>query len=897
MEALVKHGATAESGRPKAPVAAPPTTAVRACFKTPAHWQPLQSEPSHDGAAVASADEGQMQFLLSALRVALGKKEAALVSVAAQMANVQGRLQQCEAQKLALAGQVQTLQQATRTPEPLPAATSVTPDGRLLAQARHELGRESARAAELAAERDTLQHDVALLRKQLIAAAQAEAVERERLCCASAVKQVDDACAEAASAVSAAAQANARVAAAEAEAAHLRQQLDIARDTGMKEGARVSATEADLAEARQQMDWQTLRIAELQQSSGMGQLMRKYDSEVQRLRTQFDAERHSLKAQLVQAQAQAKQHQQQQQQSEYNSNSNLPQLDSSAWRALFDEEEPSQQLATKVHSASTQTEAGEEQQQVHSGGDPALLLEAAQLEIERLQELNSGLDASLLEMRSQAQQAQQAALEQQRQKAAGIQREHQITLDAVRRSEAGLRQRLSTAELQLTHRSGEVHALREANDKLELALAALKEELDSVLAQAQAPRQDVEELRSQLLQAVAHTQALEAQVQQMKLALQAAATAQQHKLDVEARLADAHNQLAAARSERTAMQQAQAQVLHICEPITWQAMQGTFVPAMTAASAGADVQPPAVEPDATRTPAKQPPPPLQPYNIADVQQQLSSELSSACPSPACCSGISSRSPVSLPLEMTAKQLQLELARVRITAASSGMRASSWARQAVLRVGSSQVDHASDVLSPRLSGMAALRQALASAGSLGGNGNSRQWELCSNEREEGGQRCEEDDSCFATPLAQTPTCQSTNELSPFALESEEEHGQLRRLGRLKVPALNLDCIQPELSPEPLHKRLAAPGSSGSLSDGLDSASTSASSLSSRLPTTRTFPTAATGCSRQHSETNLELSPGSNFAQAKRSGTSWTSASLDASLNRLAKLTAGLLPARP
>lgn len=149
------------------------------------------------------------------------------------------------------------------------------------------------------------------------------------------------------------------------------------------------------------MDWQTLRIAELQQSSGMGQLMRKYDSEVQRLRTQFDAERHSLKAQLVQAQAQAKQHQQQQQQSEYNSNSNLPQLDSSAWRALFDEEEPSQQLATKVHSASTQTEAGEEQQQVHSGGDPALLLEAAQLEIERLQELNSGLDASLLEMRSQ----------------------------------------------------------------------------------------------------------------------------------------------------------------------------------------------------------------------------------------------------------------------------------------------------------------------------------------------------------------------------------------------------------------------------------------------------------------------------------------------------------------
>ena len=52
--------------------------------------------------------------------------------------------------------------------------------------------------------------------------------------------------------------------------------------------------------------------------------------------------------------------------------------------------------------------------------------------------------------------------------------EHQLALDAARRAEAGLRERLGMAERQLEHHGGEVRALREANEKLDLALAALR---------------------------------------------------------------------------------------------------------------------------------------------------------------------------------------------------------------------------------------------------------------------------------------------------------------------------------------------------------------------------------------------------------------------------------------
>lgn len=76
------------------------------------------------------------------------------------------------------------------------------------------------------------------------------------------------------------------------------------------------------------------------------------------------------------------------------------------------------------------------------------------------------------------------SLEQQRQAVTAREREvstlqasateRQLALDTARRAEAGLRERLSMAERQLAHQSGEVQALREANEKLELAVDALK---------------------------------------------------------------------------------------------------------------------------------------------------------------------------------------------------------------------------------------------------------------------------------------------------------------------------------------------------------------------------------------------------------------------------------------
>lgn len=52
--------------------------------------------------------------------------------------------------------------------------------------------------------------------------------------------------------------------------------------------------------------------------------------------------------------------------------------------------------------------------------------------------------------------------------------EHQMALDAAQRAKAGLREQLQLAERRLVHQAGEVAALREANEKLELAVAGLK---------------------------------------------------------------------------------------------------------------------------------------------------------------------------------------------------------------------------------------------------------------------------------------------------------------------------------------------------------------------------------------------------------------------------------------
>lgn len=173
---------------------------------------------------------------------------------------------------------------------------------------------------------------------------------------------------------------------------------------GLPPHCRASQAEADLADARQQADWQSLRIGELQQTSSVGQLMRKYEGEVQRLRAQFDAERRSLQQQLAQAQAaKAPLHQQQSWQQAQGSGQGTvsgwaaPTIpDGAAWAELF--EEPSHHAAADLQDAWVQTEgsAGQQRQELNDGADPALL-EAARREIEQLQEVN----ASLLESQTQ----------------------------------------------------------------------------------------------------------------------------------------------------------------------------------------------------------------------------------------------------------------------------------------------------------------------------------------------------------------------------------------------------------------------------------------------------------------------------------------------------------------
>lgn len=157
-----------------------------------------------------------------------------------------------------------------------------------------------------------------------------------------------------------------------------------------------------MAEARQQADWQSLRIGELQQTSSVGQLMHKYEGEVQRLRAQFDAERRSLQQQLAQAQAaQATVHQQQPWQQGQSDGqvttsgwpappANPVMPDGAAWAELF--EEPSQQAAADLQDAWVQTEGsgGQQRQELNAGADPALL-KAARREIEQLQEVNVSL--------------------------------------------------------------------------------------------------------------------------------------------------------------------------------------------------------------------------------------------------------------------------------------------------------------------------------------------------------------------------------------------------------------------------------------------------------------------------------------------------------------------------
>ena len=60
--------------------------------------------------------------------------------------------------------------------------------------------------------------------------------------------------------------------------------------------------QADIAELRQHADWQAQRMEELQHSAA-GQLIRKYDLELQQLRQDFERERRQLQTDLAIARA------------------------------------------------------------------------------------------------------------------------------------------------------------------------------------------------------------------------------------------------------------------------------------------------------------------------------------------------------------------------------------------------------------------------------------------------------------------------------------------------------------------------------------------------------------------------------------------------------------------
>ena len=222
------------------------------------------------------------------------------------------------------------------------------------------------------------------------------------------------------------------------------------------------------------------------------------------------------------------------------------------------------------------------------------------------------------------------------------------------------------------------------------------------------PQQQLEQLQAELVHAMTSTQSLEAQVQQLKqqaavaseqreaavqqqaqqaqqgnveaagkvtAALEAAAVRHgQQTLALQERLIEAHQQLQAARSELSALQQEQQ--LHRQSMVERGAQTGSPAAVVPAASQTDAWVAPA---EAALLPAQahwQPPP-------SSAGMLKSPSRGSACVSPAY--SCSRQSPAALPVAVTAMQLQLELARVKITPLKplpgSSLRAGSRLQQA------------------------------------------------------------------------------------------------------------------------------------------------------------------------------------------------------------------------
>ena len=315
--------------------------------------------------------------------------------------------------------------------------------------------------------------------------------------------------------------------------------------------------------------------------------------------------------------------------------------------------------------------------------------------------------------------------------------------------------------------------------------------------------EELEELRAELQRAAAQTELLAWQVQQLK---QRAATAadehaaavqqqlqqgatdaaaavavaderhQQQMLALQNRLAEAQQQLQAARSELSTLRQEQVlrrgslvhQVVQAGYPVETEhaAVQTACWPGCHVGPCAGAAQVPEAE-QVIRAP-------LLPLPINSMRQ-LPSRASNACKSPACSSGVRCSSPTPLLVEMTAKQLQLELARVRIAPIKTLM-GSSWGGGGLQQLG-----------------LPALRQASMQLAISSADGtNSRK----------AAQPEEEGDSCFATPMDQTPT--SAGDQSPFrtAPSPAEDAAccQEQQHRRPPVPNLNLQLVRSLSSPE-------------------------------------------------------------------------------------------------
>lgn len=499
---------------------------------------------------------------------------------------------------------------------------------------------------------------------------------------------------------------------------------------------------------------------------------------------------------------------------------------------------------------------------------------------------------------------------------------------------------------------------------------SLQEELE---AARQVPHAPLGQVQMELQRAAAHTDALEAQVQQLKQ--QAAAAVEEHEAavrqqaqegvldaaeqvaaamqvaaerhsqemqELETRLTDVQQQLKAAQAELGSLQQAQD--ARQAELVEVAVQAGSPCPS----SRHASTQAPAAA--GGQVPLQMQPAPAPRMPLQHLQP---SRGGSACVSPA----FDGCERPATSVAETAAQLQLELARVKLTplkplvgsnAAASG--ASARHGTPPSRLGSAFGEQGSTVVE------AAAHPPLPACNSFSGLAGRRHATPLARSNSSSLNRltADDEDGCFATPLAHTPASLSP-ELSPhgsmvppagagqgctpratlqqegWSMQGLQQQGQSlgqseweppppqppQQLAQVRspgppVPPLDLQLVRPYTSlscdssgreERPFRCSSAGGGSGGSGSWGGPSAEASvpsAGSLSSLGPSASQlgggWTPAASGVGGG-SGSLLQLSR--DRSEANRSpaagsglGSSWQSAALDSSLARLAVLTAGL-----